>query len=154
MPPARADLPSAGLWRRLAAMVYDALLLAGLLFAATALLLPFTGGEAVIGIGTGGRFWYRIYLLAVVVLFFGWFWTRDGQTLGMKAWRLRVQDADGRPPDWPRALLRLAAALLALAPAGLGYWWMLVDRERKTWHDRLSGTEVVLLPKAAESQPR
>ncbi len=83
------------------------------------------------------------------MLFFGWFWTRSGQTLGMQAWRLRVQQPDGSPISWRQALVRMGGAVLSALCLGAGYWWLLFDRERRTWHDRLSGTRVVLLPKRA-----
>jgi uncharacterized RDD family membrane protein YckC len=136
-------LPRAGLWRRLVALVYDALLLFGLLFTATAVLLPFTGGQA---IATGNHL-YSGYLLGVVFLFYGWCWTHGGQTLGMKAWRLCARDCGGRGMGWSQAALRFAFAALSWLPLGLGYLWLLVDRDRLTWHDRLSGTEVVVLPR-------
>ena len=81
-----------------------------------------------------------------VALYYGIPWTRRGQTLGMVAWRLRLERADGSLPCWPDVPKRLAAATLSLLPAGLGWWWMLVDRERLAWHDRLSGTRIVLTP--------
>jgi uncharacterized RDD family membrane protein YckC len=125
-------------------MFYDALLLAALLMLATAALLPFTHGEA---IGADSPSWarhaYRAVLTAVVVGYFGYFWTRGGQTLGMLAWHIRVTRADGASLRWRDVITRLAAALLSWAALGMGYLWMLVDRERLTWHDRLTGTRVV-----------
>ena len=83
------------LLRRLGAMVYDGLLLVALWFVATAIWLPFTGGEAIPYPGL-----LRVWLLAVSFVFFGWFWTHGGQTLGLRAWRLRVERADGAPLTW------------------------------------------------------
>jgi len=131
--------PSAGLLRRLAALAYDALLLGGLLFVFTLLVVLARGGRAI----DPDTLWYRASLVAIAFVFCGASWTRGGQTLGMKAWRIRVVALDGRSPSWPRAAARFAASWLALAPAGLGYWWALVDAERRCWHDRLSGTRVV-----------
>jgi len=51
------------------------------------------------------------------------------------------------PADGRDALLRLAAACVSIAALGFGYWWIWVDRERLAWHDRWSGTTVVVLPK-------
>jgi uncharacterized RDD family membrane protein YckC len=139
----RASLP-----RRLAAMFYDGLLLVAVLMIATALLLPFSGGEA---ITAAGHPWlesaYRLLLGGLVVLFFGTFWTRSGQTLGMASWRLRVEREDGSLLTWGDTTKRLAAAVLSLLPMGLGFVWMLFDRDGRAWHDRLSRTRVVLLPK-------
>ena len=131
--------PSAAVPRRLAALAYDALLVGGLLFVFTLLLVLVRGGRAI----DADTLWYRATLVVVAFAFCGLSWTRGGQTLGMRAWRIRVVALDGRPPSWPRAALRFVASWLALAPAGLGYWWALFDRERRCWHDVLSGTRVI-----------
>ncbi len=146
----------AGLLRRLAAMVYDALLLAALSMVVTGLFLPATGGQAV----TPQDFpmlavVYRLALVAVVIGFFGVFWTRRGQTLGMTSWRLRVQRVDGSLLGWGDVVARLGAALLSALPAGLGYLWIAVDPQKRAWHDMLTRTQVVVLPKrVARRAPR
>ena len=138
----------AGLLRRLGAMVYDALLVLGLLMVVTALLLPFTGGEAIVPERLPVlRYVYRLVLLGVVVGFYGLFWTRSGQTLGMASWRLRVEREDGRLLGWSDVLRRLAWAVVSLLPLGLGFLWVLFDGQSRAWHDRLSHTRVVVLPK-------
>jgi len=143
---------TAGLLRRLGAMLYDLLIVGALMFIVTALFLPFTGGEAITPgeSGTLERI-YQAALLLVVVLFFGVFWTWRGQTIGMLAWRLRVQRPDGSALAWRDALIRLAGACVSLAALGLGYFWIWIDREKLAWHDRWSGTRVVVLPKKKES---
>jgi uncharacterized RDD family membrane protein YckC len=139
---------SAGVLRRFGAMLYDALLLVvAVLPITTAIFLLFTR-EAITPGGSG--FVERIYqaaLLLVIVLFFSVFWTWIGQTVGMLAWRLRVERNDGALLTWRDALLRLAGACVSLALAGLGYFWIWIDRDRLAWHDRWSGTRVVVLPK-------
>lgn len=129
-------------------MLYDGLLIVALLMVITAALLPFTGGEALtrdrLGVYEIG---YQVVLLAVVVVFFGGFWTHRGQTLGMAAWRLRVQRPDGSAIGWGDAFKRIAAALVAWLPFGLGYFWIWMDREGLAWPDRWTGTRVVVLPK-------
>lgn len=129
----------AGLLRRLGALLYDSLLLFGVLFFATLILLVLRRGAAL----TPGDPWYFFYLIAVSYLFCGWFWTRGGQTLGMRAWRIRVQQRDGTALTWGIALMRYLLAWLALLPLGAGYFWMLIDREGLAWHDRGSRTVVV-----------
>jgi len=141
--PERARLP-----RRLAAMLYDSLLLLALLMVATALFLLPTGGEAIDPrTHPALDLIYRLVLVALIVGFFGVPWTRSGQTLGMATWRLRVEREDGRSLTWGDALRRLGWALLSLLPLGLGFAWVLIDPERRAWHDRLSRTRVVVLPK-------
>ena len=139
---------TAGVLRRFGAMLYDALLVAALLFVVTALFLPFTGGEAITPERSGML--ERIYqaaLLLVIMLFFCVFWTWHGQTVGMLAWRLRVERSDGSLLTWRDALIRLGGACVSFAALGLGYFWIWIDRDRLAWHDRWSGTRVVVLPK-------
>ena len=131
-------LDDAGLGRRLGALIYDALLAISILFFATAVLLPFTGGEAI----SSDNLVYPVYLLLVVFAYFGGSWCRGGQTLGMRAWRLKVVNTDGRRVSMSQALIRFATAA-----GGLGLLGMLVDGDRKPWQDRLSDTTVVLLPR-------
>lgn len=136
---------AAGLVRRLAAMVYDALLVAAVAMIAVAITLPFSGGEAVADHAGLQRTAMQIWIVFVTGGFFVWFWVHGGQTLGMKAWRMRVVRADGTPLRWRDAVLRLAWAVPSLAAAGLGLLWMVFDRERLALHDRLSHTRVVIL---------
>jgi uncharacterized RDD family membrane protein YckC len=138
----------AGLLRRLGALLYDSLLLAAVLMIATALFLPLTGGEAITSTRNPLLVWvYRGVLAGLVVLFYGSFWTRRGQTLGMISWRLRLEREDGGALTWGDTLRRLAAAVLSLLPAGLGWLWIAVDPGKRAWHDRLSRTRMVVLPK-------
>lgn len=140
--------PTASLWRRLAAMVYDGLLLLALLMAATALFLPLTGGEAVIYQPAPVRFIYWMCMTAVWIGFYGLFWVRrNGQTLGMAAWRLKLVAEGGGPILWTDVLRRLGGGALSMVALGLGFFWILIDREQLTWHDRLSRTRPIVLPK-------
>ena len=141
-------LPSAGVLRRLGAMFYDLLLVIALMMVVTAVLLPLTGGEAITNERFGAwEYAYRLLLFAMVVAFFGVFWTRRGQTLGMQAWRLHIRREDGGVLTWLDVLKRLGAATVSLCLAGLGYWWIWIDRDRLAWPDRWTRTRVVVLPK-------
>jgi uncharacterized RDD family membrane protein YckC len=134
----------AGLMRRLAAMLYDALVLLALEILATFLVLPLAEDDAF----APGNTLYRAYLLLVALLFFCWFWTHGGQTLGMRAWHLRVVNRDGGALDWRQSILRFFAAIGSALPLGLGYLWILFDRDQASWHDRLSRSQVVFRPKS------
>jgi uncharacterized RDD family membrane protein YckC len=125
-------------FRRLGAIFYDALLLLGLLFLATALLLPFSTEEAF----SPNHPLYSLYLFFTIYLFFCWFWTRGGQTLGMRAWKIKVVDANGKGLNWIQATLRFFAALLSWVLIGLGFIWILFNKERNGWHDLLSNTRI------------
>lgn len=148
-------LPPPGLLRRLAALVYDTLLVIPLVGITVALVLLTVA--AITGAAEDDNLvlqplWVQLIGALCVIGFYTAFWSKGGQTLGMQAWRIQVLDREGKPPRPGRCVLRCLAALVSLAPAGLGYWWMLVDRERRSWHDRLSGTHLVLLPKSSRSK--
>lgn len=74
-------------------------------------------------------------------------WRRGGQTLGMRPWRLRVRAGADTLPSWTQLWVRYAVGTFSLLLAGLGFWWGWLDRERLTWHDRVSGTRLVREPK-------
>ena len=123
-------------------MCYDALLLFGVLFAATIILLPLTGGEAI----ASGQPLYTLYLLGVGFLYFGWFWTHGGQTLGMRAWGVRLVGSRPSGVTWIECLVRFLAALISLLALGMGFIWAAFDRQKRGWHDLLSGTRLVVVP--------
>ena len=137
-------MENAGLLRRIAAMLYDALLVAALLFMATIPFIAIRGGEPV---ETSENLIYRIALLGVVFAFFVGFWSRSGRTLGMQSWGLQLETADGKLPSVATASLRFFAALLSWLPLGLGFLWQIWDPARLTWHDRLSNTRLVYYPR-------
>lgn len=132
-----------GLLRRLAAIFYDAWLIVALWLIGVTFDFFIRRG---LGFDTEGAHpLLTIYLLAVPFGFYGWFWTHGGQTLGMRAWRLKLVDLDGTPVGWRSSLVRVAGGYLSALFFGLGFLWMLVDPTRQTWHDRLSGTRLVIL---------
>ena len=140
--PAGSEKP-ASLPRRLAAVVYDGLLLFAVLFLATAFVLPLNDNQAI----ESGSLLYLVYLITVSFLYFGWFWTHSGQTLGMCAWSLRVQTAGGghQALDWKRAAMRFIAGGLTGLSFGAGFLFALWDTKRRCLHDRLSGTMVIVI---------
>jgi uncharacterized RDD family membrane protein YckC len=145
------QLPSPFILRRLAAMVYDTLLVLPLIMASVALFL---GGRTLL-IGSPGEgevvqlnaYLVRLVALLTVFGFFCWFWIKNGQTLGMQAWRIKLVDFAGNKPGAWQSLLRCLGALLSAACLGLGYLWCLVDKHGRYWHDYISRTELVLVPK-------
>lgn len=139
----------AGLGRRLAAAAYDLLLVLGLLvLGSAAVTLPvglILGPEASKNLGNNPLFIGWLALIPAV--FFIGFWLRGGQTLGMRAWRIRLISSDGAPITFRQAVIRYLSAILSWALLGLGFLWSLLDPERRTWHDRLSKTRLIVLEK-------
>jgi uncharacterized RDD family membrane protein YckC len=158
------DYAPAGLLRRLAALLYDGLLVIGILFIA-ALPLPLV--EEPVRTFWWARTLEQLYLLTAWFLFFGWFWTHGGQTVGMKAWRMKLLRENGDKPSWRDALIRFVvsswwfcllltlfglgvlsgkiASILACMAFGLAFLWILVDRKGSAWHDRLSRTRLIVV---------
>jgi uncharacterized RDD family membrane protein YckC len=130
----------AGLFRRLAAMVYDLFLLFALFMLVGFVGVGIAGGEVEHPL-------FRLTVLLVPVIFYGYFWRKTGQTLGMLAWRIRVQTPQGEPVNLKQTLLRLLGGLLSWSCLGLGYFWLFFDQDKRTWPDLLSGTQVVVIPK-------
>jgi uncharacterized RDD family membrane protein YckC len=137
---------SAGFGRRLAALLYDSVLLAALLVAFTSGAV-FLNHRRAIEPETAG-FWVYVYRAGLIGVIAGYYllnWTRSGQTLGMRAWHLRAVTAAGKPLSMKAAALRFVCGGLAWAPAALGVLWLYFDPERLALHDRLSRTRVVHL---------
>ncbi|WP_407695831.1 RDD family protein [Shewanella avicenniae] len=152
-----AGLPRAGFLPRTAAAIYDALLavaiyaLAGIIGIAmiavlnqlgwieladnTELALALQQTPVIHGI-------YQLWLLCCVVAFYSYFWSRSGQTLGMKAWRLRLQHPNGQNLSPITAIARCFWSLL-----GLGNLLLLISAQHLALQDRLCNSEVVRLPK-------
>jgi uncharacterized RDD family membrane protein YckC len=130
----------AGFLRRLAAMVYEGLLLLAVLLLAGFLVVGFTRD------GTSGpwRPLYQAYYLAVAAAYFTWFWSRGRRTLAMKTWRLDLITVSGAPLTPMQALCRFLLAALGLGVFGIGLFWALFDAERLFLHDRLVGTRLVV----------
>ncbi len=130
---------AASLVRRLLALLYDVLLLLGVLFAVTAIAVALNTGEEVTHPA------YYVCLVLTTFAFFGWFWTHGGQTLGMRTWKLKIISDISDSLTWKQAAIRFAAAAVALLPAGIGLIWVLFDPNKLAWHDRLSKTRLISL---------
>ncbi len=130
-----------GLGRRLLAILYDSIVVLAILFIATVPVVFVTGGaleESLLY-----RTALQAYELLVAFAFFGGFWRVGGQTIGMRAWRIRVIRDNGERLRWRDAALRYLVAIVSWAALGLGFAWSLVDRERRTWHDIASHTRLI-----------
>jgi uncharacterized RDD family membrane protein YckC len=133
-----------GLLRRLGAIIYDGLLIVALMFLVTVPFVAVRGGEPV---EVGDNTYYRVALVIVIYAFFVGYWTRSGRTLGMQSWGLQLETMDGGRPTLATASVRFIAAIISWLPCGLGFLWQLWDKDRLTWHERISGTRLVYYPK-------
>ena len=129
--------------RRLAVMVYDSLAVLALLLLATsaAMLAGFrdvTAGHDVL---------FTAWLLLVWFLYLAWCWRSGGMTIGMRAWRVSIENKEGGQPGWWQCLSRFLVSLLSAAAVGAGFIWSWFDPEKRAWHDMASGTRLWHLPK-------
>jgi uncharacterized RDD family membrane protein YckC len=155
------------LLKRLLSALYDSFLILATTFIATALTLPFTKGD----VSADKNIYMSLYLFLVIYIFYGWFWTHGGQTLGMRAWKQRLVQLDGSAVNWQQSFIRVITGLpawglfligllvwmlpekinlggtLAAIPgwsiALLGFIWVLLDTRSNNWRDKLSGTHII-----------
>lgn len=128
-------------------MVYEVLLLLGVL--SLTFMLPHVAIGIVYHVAAPGPV-LLAHIVAVLGLYFIWFWRRNGQTLAMQTWRIKLVSArEQRTVSLTQALLRYALAWVGLLFYGAGLLWALFDRDRQFLHDRLAGTRLVQLPRRA-----
>ncbi|MDH4869547.1 RDD family protein [Pseudomonas sp. BN515] len=157
----QGEFPTAGLVRRFAAIFYDFLLCVALLMVVTLIyqqvvLRLIYGGERLRQLADQGALSGDPLLSTLLVFalfgFFAKFWTHNGQTLGMQVWGIRVQNKDGSAISLWQALLRFVIAIGSWLALGLGFFWSLWDKQKRTWHDIYSETQVVRIPKDAHKK--
>ena len=131
---------SAGFFKRLFAMFYDAMALLVLVFFASFLLLPFESMQF------GQPFFalQYVYISAIIFLYFGWSWKRGGQTLGLKSWKLQLVSLTDHPVTWKQIMLRLLSSGLCWLTGGLGFLWIFFSKDRLAWNDSLSHTRIIV----------
>jgi uncharacterized RDD family membrane protein YckC len=127
-------------------MLYEALLVFAVAFFAGWVFFFASGGKD----ATAGALRHELqaFLLVALAAYFLWCWLRGGQTLAMKAWRVRLVGATPR-----KAVLRFLLAI-ALVPTGISLIWSLFDRDRQFLHDRLAGTRLIYVPPTTSARPR
>lgn len=159
-PSGHHGMARAGFVRRLAAMIYDTLVATAVAMCAAMVLIVTLvvllhngvlsmGGHTTpsdaIQASTLYQTAIQLWVLAWVIGFFLWFWKRGGQTLGMRAWRLRIYSTTEQPMTWKRLILRLVFSL-----AGLGTLLVLFDfKHKQSLQDRVAKTEIITLTKEA-----
>ena len=161
----RTESRPASLLLRLAAMVYEAVLLFGVVFIVSYVLLALL--QWTYPLPPARRAALQGLLFVAIGAYFVWCWTRTGQTLALKTWNLRVVTEDARPPSLARAVARYLLAWHLWLPGALWIWLFqthaladlaafaggfavlllpaLADRQRRLLHDRATGTRVVRL---------
>lgn len=129
--------------RRIAALFYDLLLITSILFFASFIFIYLFKDTPL--------FIYRAYLLIIILNFYYYFLSKSGQTLGMLAWKLKLQDSKhhkltNKHYIKPRQfLIRCALATLTNIFFFTGYLWLFIDKDNQCLFDRLSKTKIIYL---------
>lgn len=152
--PVIQEFAAPSLLRRFAAMVYDSLLVmaVSILYGAiaTGINIAIKGAPATGERVSWGAFGVVVFIGWILTLgfFFCYFWKKSGQTLGMKTWRMKMYDANSmQPPSYTQCIIRCCFAPLSMLLLGIGYWFMYLNRDRQTLHDKASKTRILLLAK-------
>lgn len=148
-------LPTAPIWRRFAALIYDSFILAAISFAYGVVITVVGANKQTEVVRDyqvySDSIWVFICWLVVLAGFYALFWKRGGQTIGMKTWRLQLISSEQAPVTWRQIFLRLLSAPPLVLLFGLGYWTRWFDQKGDCLHDKLSSTHVVLLPKESKT---
>jgi len=138
--------------RCLLAIIYDSILLIPVLMTTSLITLLFCA--AISGLNSEGNlamqipvFLRQLIIALTIFFFFSWFWIKNGQTLGMQAWRIKLVSTNGKNISLKQASMRLVGAVISAGFFGLGYLWVLLEAKNHSWHDLISGTRLILLPK-------
>ena len=146
------SLTQAGILKRITALVYDTLVLCAILLC-YGWVVVYLIQEAWLGVplADNGRAQMGVFgqigQLCIPFLFYCFFWMRGGQTLGMKAWRIKLLNSENQPATLAQCLLRCLTAPFCVLLGGFGYVWCWFDRDGRALHDRLSSTQIVQLKK-------
>ena len=135
----RTPAPSLLPWRALA-LVYDFFPALALWFVVAVVFTALHGDSVRGGVLGLAEF---VILYGLTGLYATASWRRGGQTIGMKPWHLYVDAASGGRATLKQLWLRYTVGSLSLLCAGAGFWWAFFDRDKLTWHDRLSHTRLV-----------
>ena len=141
---------SANIFRRLMAMLYDSLLLVGIIFAfgvIVFILRRLAGDDTLQAPNDNAQSIIILGMWLSCASFYVWCWHRNGQTLGMKSWRLQLQDHNQKPLSWRKCWLRCILAHISFTSLGVGYLWCIIDKEGRCLHDIFSQTKIIVLVK-------
>jgi len=125
---------SYNLLRRVAAFLYDCLLLLAIYFVVTAVAITFNDGHAV------QHFAYKFLLYVTGFLFFDWFWMHGGQTLGMRAWKIKLRSINNTPLTHVQCLQRYLLGTIFFV---FTLFWMFFNKGGAALHDHLSNTKII-----------
>jgi len=132
---------SPSLFKYLAVIIYDLFLLFGLLLFITVIISFINNGNP----PESNNISYKLFLLASIIFFYHYSWRKSGQTLGMKAWKVKLVTLDNKPITLGQSILRMTLGLANVVTIGLGYFWKYTNRSKLTLMDVLSKTKLITI---------
>jgi uncharacterized RDD family membrane protein YckC len=131
-----------------ACLIYETLVVIALSLVCTTIFVLLLGDATA---GTK-RYSLQLFLWLTAGVYFVWCWQKSGQTLAMQTWQLKLVNQDGELLTLMAAMTRYVLASLSLLAFGLGYLWVIVDRDRLFLHDRLLKNQVIFAPRKKASK--
>ena len=127
------------IWKHFAAFIYDVFPVVGIFILTSLVVLVARNGVEV------ERFspWFTILLLSEFSLYYIYSWKIGGQTLGMRAWKIKIipNNNSQNQLTWGQATLRFLIGILSTVLLGLGVFWKKLSRSKKSWMDLVSRSE-------------
>ena len=145
----------ANLIRRLMAILYDSMLLIGIIFAfgvIVFLLRRLAGDDTMQAPSNILQVFITLGMWLSCIYFYVLCWLRKGQTLGMKSWKLHLYSQKQQDLTMKECFSRCLFAHISFGLLGLGYFWCLIDEKGRCVHDILSGTTVLVIKKSGDEE--
>lgn len=136
-------LAKPSLFKLAACFMYDLLVVAAISLMAAAVFIALLG-DATHGIK---RYALQLFLWLIVGAYFVWCWHKTGQTLAMQTWRLKIVNQHNQLLGMPILFKRYVLATMSLMLLGLGFLWVIIDRDKLYLHDRLLNSKIVFIPR-------
>ena len=132
----------AGFLKRVLALVYDSLLIGAIVLVLSLLLVFVHGGYPESGSVLS---FIQLFILGFTgPIFYSYFWIANkGQTTGMQAWKIKLVSMDESELNIKQTMLRFLISTISFVCFGLGYFWILYDKNNLSWSDILTKTLVI-----------
>ncbi|MCF6288151.1 MAG: RDD family protein [Proteobacteria bacterium] len=124
------------IWKHLAAFVYDIFPVLGIIIVTSGITLMFRLGSDV----SPYTWWFMLIIYLEIALYYIYFWKKSGQTIGMKAWKIKIKPCSPNQSHltWRQASLRFIVGIVSTLMLGLGVLWKLFSKNNLTWMDMVS----------------
>jgi len=132
---------SPSLFKYITVIIYDLFLLFGLLLFITVIISFLNNGNP----PSADNIIYKLFLLTSIIFFYHYSWRKSGQTLGMKAWKVKLVTLNNKPITLGQSILRMTLGLANIVTIGLGYFWKYTNKSKLTLMDVLSKTKLITL---------